>query len=343
MLKEKVEEFFGCEYQLFIEFTGLISWTKGASIGWHSDDNRPYLKQRDFAVVCYLNTHGKDFKGGLFHFQDGEPSTIVPMAGDVVMYTADSQNIHSVDEITEGERLTLTLWFSRDSYHDEDVKLISLLSQNFLNSKEVELGWYLPLPASSDMYWFSPDTGSRHKSGFDISCARAHILGFTFYSSDDKIGSSSSDSSHDLSELLMKPLCLGREEELLEKEFDNSLHALQVLQFYSWKASEYQEATVGRGSGNVVSLSQLQLKKNNSLKPIPLGDIQIARTVFGSVSCDEARQSSFHWAGFTAALEAWESYSRKLRQELLMSLPFWRTHQSIFSVPLMDLESDTCT
>ncbi|CAH1416751.1 unnamed protein product [Lactuca virosa] len=50
-LKEKVEEFFGCEYELFIEFTGLISWCKGASIGWHSDDNRPYLKQRDYAYV----------------------------------------------------------------------------------------------------------------------------------------------------------------------------------------------------------------------------------------------------------------------------------------------------
>lgn len=47
-LKEKAEEFFGCDYELFVEFTGLISWTKGASIGWHSDDNRPYLKQREF-------------------------------------------------------------------------------------------------------------------------------------------------------------------------------------------------------------------------------------------------------------------------------------------------------
>jgi hypothetical protein len=50
-LKEKIEETFGCEYELFIEFTGLISWCKGASIGWHSDDNRSYLKQRDFAFV----------------------------------------------------------------------------------------------------------------------------------------------------------------------------------------------------------------------------------------------------------------------------------------------------
>jgi hypothetical protein len=80
-LKEKIEETFGCEYELFIEFTGLISWCKGASIGWHSDDNRSYLKQRDFAAVCYLNSYEKDFIGGLFRFQSGEPVTVAPSAG----------------------------------------------------------------------------------------------------------------------------------------------------------------------------------------------------------------------------------------------------------------------
>lgn len=49
-LREKAEEYFGCQYELFVEFIGLISWCRGASIGWHSDDSRPYLKQRDFAV-----------------------------------------------------------------------------------------------------------------------------------------------------------------------------------------------------------------------------------------------------------------------------------------------------
>lgn len=83
-------------------------------------------------AVCYLNSHGKDFEGGLFHFKAGEPSSVVPVAGvsnsvllptygyrvyyrkkclmngtnsllvylqDVLMYTADSRNIHSVDEV----------------------------------------------------------------------------------------------------------------------------------------------------------------------------------------------------------------------------------------------------
>lgn len=32
-------------------------------------------------VVCYLNSCGEDFSGGMFHFQDGEPANYVPMAG----------------------------------------------------------------------------------------------------------------------------------------------------------------------------------------------------------------------------------------------------------------------
>ena len=32
-------------------------------------------------AVCYLNSYGKDFSGGMFHFQDGEPGNYVPMAG----------------------------------------------------------------------------------------------------------------------------------------------------------------------------------------------------------------------------------------------------------------------
>lgn len=35
-----------------------------------------YLK-----AVCYLNNHGEDYKGGILKFQDGDPSSIVPIAG----------------------------------------------------------------------------------------------------------------------------------------------------------------------------------------------------------------------------------------------------------------------
>ncbi|KAF8389678.1 hypothetical protein HHK36_024197 [Tetracentron sinense] len=340
-LKEKAEEFFGCEYELFVEFTGLISWSRGASIGWHSDDNRSYLKQREFAAVCYLNSHGKDFKGGLFNFQDGDPATIAPVVGDVVMYTADTRNIHSVDEITDGERITLTLWFSRDGSHDEDSKLISLLSQSLLNSLAKEPVSYLPLPASSNMYWFSLDQASQPPSGFDIRWARVHVLGYAFCSFDDKGDYSMSDLSNDPSELLMKPLQLAREDELFDKEFVNSLHALQVLQFYFWKATQLQATKVETATGNVVRLSESLREKINSLKSMLLNDHQLAETVFSHMSCDPFRQPTFDWADFSAAVAAWEDYTCKLHKEMLLSLSYWRSHQSIFSVPLLGIEKRT--
>lgn len=52
-IRDLVEESFGCECELSIEFTGLVSWGPGAAIGWHSDSNRPYLKQRHFAVRTF--------------------------------------------------------------------------------------------------------------------------------------------------------------------------------------------------------------------------------------------------------------------------------------------------
>ncbi|KAA8529875.1 hypothetical protein F0562_034521 [Nyssa sinensis] len=338
-LKAKVEEFFGCEFELFVEFTGLISWSRGASIGWHSDDNRPYLKQRDFAAVCYLNSYGEDFKGGLFHFQDCEPTTVVPMAGDVVMYTADSRNIHSVNEITDGERLTLTLWFSRDGSHDEDAKLISFLSQSLLHSSENRPHSYLPLPASSNMYWFPPEQASNYQLGFDIRFARIHMLGYNLYPSQDKSCFSALDSSYDLSEILMEPLRLVRGDELFDKEFINILHVLQVVQFYCWKASELQTSENEERRKNVVQLSQSQWEKINDLKLMFLKDKQLAETVFSHLTCDKPRQHSFDWVSFSAAVTAWEAYTCKLHKDLLTSLPHWRSHQFIFSVPAVGIEN----
>jgi len=54
------------------------------------------------------------YKGGILQFQDGDPSSIVSVACDVVIYTADNRNVHCVTEVTKGGRLTLTLWFTRD-------------------------------------------------------------------------------------------------------------------------------------------------------------------------------------------------------------------------------------
>ncbi|XP_008798338.1 uncharacterized protein LOC103713247 [Phoenix dactylifera] len=329
-LKEKVEEFFGCEFELFIEFTGLISWCKGAYIGWHSDDNRPYLKQRDFAAVCYLNSHGKDFRGGIFHFKEGEPSSLVPVAGDVVIYTADNRNIHSVDEVIDGERLTLTLWFSRDSAHDEDAKLIALLSQILLSQEDDECNSNLPLPASDNMYWFP-----HGESGFDIRCARLQILGFSFYSSNDG-KYNISNTSHDPLELLVKPLQIGRGNEIFEKEFINSLHALQVVQFYYWKAPEL--ATERRETGTAMGSAQHSLiEKSSNLELVLPCNNELAETVLGRISYDDANLS-FDWSDFALAVIRWEDYICRLCGDLSILMPHWLAQRTVFFVNPAELK-----
>ncbi|PHT99268.1 hypothetical protein BC332_31875 [Capsicum chinense] len=335
-LREKAEEYFRCQYELFVEFTGLISWCRGASIGWHSDDNRPYLKQRDFAAVCYLNSYDADFKGGIFHFKDGEPADVVPMAGDVIMYTADDRNIHSVDEITEGERITLTLWFSRDASHDEDPKLISSLSPALLDVAGSKLHSYIPVPGSINMYWFPPDEASSFLSGFDIRCGRLHVLGFDIYPFQETSHRSASDSSHNLLELLSRPLLLVRDSKLFESLFLNIMHALQIVQFYIWKFSDLKTKVEEMTPDATPITSQTQTTDIDRLKSVFLKDLQLAEQFFGHSK--PIKDAEFDSIAFSAAVLEWECYVSKLHKELVLHLPHWKTNQSIFCVPLGDFE-----
>jgi hypothetical protein len=67
---------------------------------------------------------GHDFEGGTFCFQSGaEPLQVQPSAGMLLIYTADDSNVHSVQEVTAGERSTLTMWFTLDPEHQEDKKV----------------------------------------------------------------------------------------------------------------------------------------------------------------------------------------------------------------------------
>jgi procollagen-proline 3-dioxygenase 1 len=125
-------------------------------------------------------------------------------------------------QVTEGERLTLTLWLTRDSAYDEDPKLLKFLPQTSLSCELADQN-YIPVPASDNMYWFAYD-----QSGFDIRCARVHVLGFNFHISSSEYNTSVLSAEDDPIELLGKQLLLGRGDEVFEKMFSNSLHALQV-------------------------------------------------------------------------------------------------------------------
>ncbi|KAK3252798.1 hypothetical protein CYMTET_37926 [Cymbomonas tetramitiformis] len=126
-LRDAVEENFDCQYSLHVEFTGLLSWGTGARIDWHYDSNRPYLKQRHYTAVLYLNSAG--FTGGdlLFQLPGGNVQRMTPQAGRAVMYEAGACSVHAVDQVTSGERHTLAMWFTKDEEHDEDARLLGTL------------------------------------------------------------------------------------------------------------------------------------------------------------------------------------------------------------------------
>lgn len=73
------------------------------------------------------------------------------------------------------------------------------------------------------MYWFSQDQASNDQFGFNICWARLHVLGYDIYIPQD------SSCECDVSELMAKPMHLVRGSELLDQEFVNVLHALQVF------------------------------------------------------------------------------------------------------------------
>lgn len=272
-----------------------------------------------------MNSHGKDFKGGVFHFKDGDPSSVVPVAGDVLIYTADDRNVHSVDEVLDGERLTLTLWFTRNSAYDEDAKLISLISQNTSIHEKGNPYPFLPLPASDNMYWFSDGI-----SGFDIRCARIQNLGFRFCSLKHR-EFITSDMAGDPLELLNMPVRLARSNLIFDKEFLNSLHVLQVIQFYHLKASELMAST-RKQVDDTESTEPYLLDKVNGLELVLPCDHQLAEKIMGSTSCDDGN-FPFSWVCFKLAVTRWEEYMFSLYKELLILTPHWVFHQTIFLAP----------
>ncbi|KAL3650649.1 hypothetical protein CASFOL_007052 [Castilleja foliolosa] len=185
------------------------------------------------------------------------------------------------------------------------------------------------------MYWFPPEEASRFQSGFDISTARLNMLGFdVFSSSQDSSLSKQEDSRYKFLELLKGPLYLAYEDKLLASEFVNILHALQVVQFCHWKKEKEFETSEDVIKRVILQrpVSEIERRKINCLKVELVKDVELADTLVGHVHT----KRSFDSLRFSAMVCEWESYTVKLRKEMAMSLPYWTTQQSIFSV--VDLE-----
>lgn len=145
------------DISLFVEFSALISWQPGSWIDKHKDNGKPYLAQRHYAAIVYLNDVEKDFNGGVFEFGDGQQ--VHPKAGRLLTYSAG--DIHCVTPVTSGERFTVALWFTKDGNRDEDRAILRQLTIDFsLRTKT------MTIPAS--MYLYS--------DGIDIRICRLACL-----------------------------------------------------------------------------------------------------------------------------------------------------------------------
>eukprot|EP01018_Ginkgo_biloba_P005108 Gb_04248 [translate_table: standard] len=344
--------------------------------------------------------------------------------GDAILYTADDRNVHCVDEITDGERCTLTMWFTRDSSHNEDVKLINQLSDrlylfynntdvgdyhscslvhrgkeivsldsnsktgedkfisedvgnlNFsgylpFSSDSIPLDW-LPLPASSNMYWVNPETpieeeaydhffdpeesASQNDSGFDIRWARISRLGFElcFDKSQNKLNEFETSmqttnyyGTLNATDVLDGPLRLKWKGVELPVLFVNSLQVVQVVEFFQWKflkeSSHCAEKDYGHGS-TVTTLregsaghQESQAEDENPSKKLLSKECNMANSENATFNLSHSvfsyeKQFQFSCEDFVHATRNWECYVCTLWRALLISLPQWKANEIIFPV-----------
>ncbi|KAK2980688.1 hypothetical protein RJ640_010099 [Escallonia rubra] len=119
---------------------------------------------------------------------------------------------------------------------------------------------------------------------------------------------------------------------------NSNADARAVVHFYYWKGPKVQAPEVERKIDNVVPIPHSQLKEIQGLENEFLKDRQLVETVFSHVRFNTSMPQSFDWISFSCAVAAWEAYTCKLQLELYISLPNWKTHQSIFSDPSIVLE-----
>lgn len=70
---------------------------------------------RKFTALYYLNSAGKDFDGGELIFKyiknvNGEPLTIKPEAGTLIVFPGNYYYMHEVKEVTNGRRILISSW-----------------------------------------------------------------------------------------------------------------------------------------------------------------------------------------------------------------------------------------
>ena len=106
--------------QVYNHFTDIVLWRKGRKMGIHTDDGsnnntdgENILEPRHYSAVAYINDN---YSGGKTFIRLNENETYYskPKAGSVLIFTSDKRCPHGVTEVTNGNRVTLASWFTRD-------------------------------------------------------------------------------------------------------------------------------------------------------------------------------------------------------------------------------------
>jgi len=91
---------------------------------WNPHVDKANIPTYDYSALLYLNTHGEDFEGGEFAFNDDDADRLVqPRAGRFLMFASGPENLHQVREVTRGTRYVLAMWFTcseKDKYRDDE-------------------------------------------------------------------------------------------------------------------------------------------------------------------------------------------------------------------------------
>jgi hypothetical protein len=80
---------------------------------WHVDKANNF--EYDITALLYLSAHNVDFGGGELNFSNpnGPWTTVQPQPGRFVVFDSSIDNPHCVNEVTWGDRLLLSVWYTR--------------------------------------------------------------------------------------------------------------------------------------------------------------------------------------------------------------------------------------
>jgi predicted 2-oxoglutarate/Fe(II)-dependent dioxygenase YbiX len=84
---------------------------------WHDHIDTEQYGTFAYTTLLYLNSQQQDFEGGSFTFLPtkkgrGEPVTVEPREGRLVIFSSGAENTHRVTRVGKGVRIALTTAFT---------------------------------------------------------------------------------------------------------------------------------------------------------------------------------------------------------------------------------------